>query len=97
MNTKEVNTHNLPMNGLREASDETKDLTGYFSGQYVQISYNRKTGDILTYYHYSFGHNNWTVYHDPDIITVCTASNPMSMQEIADAIYEAVEMAKKYN
>ena len=85
------------MNGLREAFDETKDLTGYDSGQYVQISYNRKTGDILTYCHYSLGHNDWIMYRDPNIVTVCTASNPMPMQEIADAIYETVEMAKKYS
>ena len=80
------NTHGYVMHGLRRASGETKDLTGYYSGRYVQISYDRATGDILTDYHVSLGQNWWTQYHDPEIITVCNAVVPMTMRQIADAI-----------
>lgn len=86
-----VDKHNLKMVGLREAAGETKGLRGYFSGEYVQISYDRDDGEILTNYHYSLGQNSWSDYHCESIITVCFASDPMTMQEIADAIYDAVE------
>lgn len=80
-----INKHGLKMHGLRAASGDTENY-GYYSGQYVQVSYDRSTGDVLTNYHYSIGHNWWTQYHDPAIITVAMASNHMTMQQIADAI-----------
>lgn len=86
-----IDKHNLPMHGLRKASGETKDLTGYYSGHYVQISYDTQSGDVITDYHYSLGQNSWTEYHDTNIITICNASEPMTMQEIADAIANKIK------
>lgn len=86
-----IDKHNLPMHGLRKASGETKDLAGYYSGHYVQISYDIQTGDVITDYHYSLGQNSWTKYHDANIITICNASEPMTMQEIADAIANKIK------
>lgn len=80
-----INKHGLKMRGLKAASGWTENY-GYYSGHYVQISYDRNTGDVLANYHYSIGHNWWTQYHDPAIITVAMASNHMTMQQIADAI-----------
>lgn len=87
---KAINKHGLKMHGLKAASGETRNY-GYYSGHYVQISYDTDTGDVLTDYHYSLGQNSWTRYHDPAIITVATAADHMTMQEIADAIARAVE------
>jgi hypothetical protein len=86
-----VNTYGMKMNGIRKASEETEGLQGYYSGGYLQISYNEKTGDILTNYHFCFGHYNWSEYDDPNIITVCNFYEPATMQEIANAIRNAVE------
>lgn len=80
----------MKINGLRKASSETKGLTGYYSGHYVQISYDKSTGDILTDYHYNLGQNSWTQYHDPNIIIVCNASEPMTMKEIKQEIENAI-------
>lgn len=82
----QVNTYGFRMVGLRKAAGETKDLTGYYSGHYVQISYDHDDGEILTNYHYSLGQNSWSQYHSPSIITICNASEPMTMQQIADRI-----------
>lgn len=86
-----INKHGLKMHGLKAASGYTEDY-GYYSGHYVQISYDRNTGDVLANYYYSLGQNSWTQYHDPAIITVAMASNHMTMQQIADAI--AAKLAK---
>ena len=88
---KTTNTYGLTIKGLRKTAGETKGLQGYYSGQYLQISYDMATGDIYTNYHCSFGQNSWSEYHDSDIIRICNASDPMTMQDIADAIYEAVQ------
>ena len=89
-----INTYGLEMKGLRKAASETKDLTGYYSGHYVQISYDPTDGEILTDYHYNLGQNWWTVYHE-SIIVIGNVSEPKTMQEIADMVGEVVEM-KKY-
>lgn len=86
---RRFDNHGLPMRGIKRASGETKHLTGYFSGLYVQISYDTSTGQILTDNHCSLGCNSWTVYHDPAIIHVGFACQPMTMQQIADRINEA--------
>lgn len=83
-----INKYGIKMHGLRQACSETKGLHGYYSGEYVQISYDKNTGDILTNYHYSIGQNSWTQYHNPSIITLCNICSPMTMQGIADLIHE---------
>lgn len=84
-----VNKHNLKINGLRAACGETVDWE-LGSGGYTEIFYNRESGEVWTIDQVSLGHNSWTVYHDPNIIKVCSTSQHMTMQEIADAILEAV-------
>lgn len=88
----ETDRHGMTMKGLRKAAGATKGLTGYYSGHYVQISFDRGVGEVLISEHCSFGQNSWTQYHDPEVITVCNASAPMTMQEIADRIAETVRM-----
>ena len=88
-----INTHGLKMVGLRKASGDTRD---YYDARYIQISYDTKTGEILTNLHCSLGYNSWSEYHDPAVITICYASRHMTMQAIADAIAETVEDAKRY-
>lgn len=85
-----IDTHGIKMYGLRKAAGETKRLTGYYSGHYIQISFDTSDGEILTDYHCSFGQNSWSVYHKPSIISVCNACIPMTMQQIADKIAEVV-------
>lgn len=84
-----INTYGYKMHGLKAASGETKNY-GYYSGSYVQINYDVSTGDVWTDYHYSLGQNSWTEYHDSDVVTVCNTSRHMTMQEIADAIADAI-------
>lgn len=81
-----INTHGIKMTGLKAVSGETKDLGGYYSGQYVEIFYDRSTGKVWGNYQYSLGQNTWTVYDDPDVIKICNASDKMTMQQIADAV-----------
>lgn len=68
--------------GLKKAAGETKGLTNYYSGEYVQINYNMATNEVITNYHFGFGQNNWTAHHDENTIKVCNATNPMTMREI---------------
>lgn len=84
-----INTYGYKMHGLKAASGDTKNY-GYYSGSYVQINYDVSTGDVWADYHYSLGQNSWTEYHDSDVITVCNTSRHMTMQEIADAIVDAI-------
>lgn len=82
-----VDTHGIKIKGLKKASGNTENY-GYYSGKYDEVFYDRKTGEVWTVSQYSLGQNTWTVYDDPNVIKVCNASNHMTMQEIADMIYQ---------
>lgn len=83
-----INKHGLKMRGLKSASGDTKN---YGRNCYIQISYNTRTGEVLTDYHCSIGGNSWTEYHDAAIITIGNTNRHMSMQDIADKIAEEIE------
>lgn len=82
-----VNTHGIKMVGLKKAAGETKSLNGC-NGCYVQISYDRADGEVLSDYHCSLGHNSWSEYRSDSILSVCFLDNRTTMQEIADKIAE---------
>lgn len=84
-----TNTHGLTIKGLRKIAGETKDLRGYYSGQYLQLNYDPDTGEAWTDFHVSFGQNSWTRYRDNTVV-VGNISSPMTMQEIADMIARKV-------
>lgn len=83
-----INKHGLKMRGLKSASGGTKN---YGRNCYIQISYNTRTGEVLTDYHCSIGGNSWTEYHDSDIIRIGNTNQHMTMQEIADAIADELD------
>ena len=82
-----INKHGLKINGLKKASGDTVDW-GY-TGWHTQICYDTDTGDIYTHDHCG---QSWTRYHDPEVITVCHTTKHMTMQDIADAIFRAVQL-----
>lgn len=85
-----INTHGYSIKGLKKVAGETKSLTGYYSGHYLQLNYDKSTGELITNYHCSFGQNSWTVYHDENIVRIGNLSRPYTMQEIADLIAEVM-------
>lgn len=88
---KKINTHGLKINGLRRVSGETGGWPAH-SGGYDEIFYNRETGDLWTVPQVSLGRNSWTVYHDPNVVKVGETAEHMTMQEIADAVADAVKL-----
>ena len=90
MNMK-INTHGLKMTGLRKVAGQSKWLRGYYNPNYLQLNYDRSTGEVWADEHYSLGHNSWTQYHDSDTITVCNICTQQTMQEIADAIKDKLD------
>ena len=83
-----INKHGLPMQGLRNAAGDTKSTRGYYGGYYVEIVYDRSDGTIWTVPFVD--RNSYARLSDTEI-AVCLADNPMTMQEIADAIKMAVD------
>lgn len=83
-----TNTYELKMTGLKNAASETKNLAPY-CGNYVQISYNRSTGEVLA--DYICGENHWIERANPDIVEICLADTKMTQQDIADAIYRTLD------
>ncbi|MCI6255956.1 MAG: hypothetical protein MR648_05100 [Clostridiales bacterium] len=88
-----VNYHGLNIKGLRKASGSTVNWSPR-SGGYDEIFYDLSTGEVWTITQVSLGCNSWTEYHDRNVIKICNTSRHMTMQEISDAIYEAVRFEK---
>lgn len=92
---KSVNTYGIRIKGLRKASGSTADF-GAYSGSYTELFYDRSTGEVWGKYQYSLGQNSWTVYQDSSVIKLCNTTAHMTMQQIADAIRDALSMEAGY-
>lgn len=81
----DLNTHGRKINWetLTNASDATKGL-GFRTGEYVEIFYDKSTGDTWCKYHWD--REEWTVYHDSDAVKVGIATRYKTPQQIADMI-----------
>lgn len=84
-----VNKHELKMVGLKSTSGSTENFTTR-SGLYNEIFYNMKSGEVWTVLQCSIGQTAWTAYQDEDIVKICNTVKHMTMQEIADSIYNYV-------
>lgn len=89
-----INKYGIKMNGLKKASGCTENY-GPYSGSYVELFYDKSNGDVWGIFQHSLGQSSWTVYHDPDVIKVCTTSRHMTMQEIADCIRDRLELDRE--
>ena len=85
-----INTYGIKMKGLKKASGCTENY-GPYSGSYVELFYDKNSGDIWGTFQHSLGQNSWTVYPDPDIIKICNTSSHMTMQQIADCIRDRLQ------
>lgn len=84
-----VNTYGLKINGLKKTSGYTDDY-GSYSGQYVEIFFDRGTGEVWGNFQCSLGQNSWTEYRNPDVVKICNTSRHMTMQDIADEIHRVL-------
>ena len=91
-----VNTYGLPIQGLKTTSGYTEDY-GSYSGRYVEIFYDRSTGEVWGNFQISLGQNSWTEYHDPAVVKICNTSRHMTMQEIADEIHRVITESDLYS
>ena len=80
----------LKLREIKRVSGETKSLKGYYSGIYLQLNVDKKTGEVWTNLHNSFGHNSWTTYRDEDVVVCGNIDTPKTMQEIRDIVYETL-------
>ncbi len=90
-----VNNHGLNIKGLKKASGCTENF-GLYSDRYVEIFYDRSTGEVWGNFQCSLGQNSWTEYHDSDVVKICNTSRHMTMQEIADEINSVLQEEKSY-
>ena len=89
---KEINTYGLTMNGLEEAAAETRNIRPN-SGHYVQISYDRDSGDVMSDYHVD--ENSRVRYNSDRIVTVGFFADTVSAQCVADHIRETLDMLEE--
>lgn len=80
----------MKIKGLKKIAGESKKLTGFYSPEYLQLNYNTNTGEAWTDYYYSIGHNSWTEYNEPDIITCGIITEPKTQKEISGMIHDAI-------
>ena len=77
--------------GIRKVCSDTKSLHGYYSGEYIEVFYDKNADRIWSIYHWSLGHNQWTKYDDPDIVRVGIICIPCTMRDLKDFTLEALE------
>lgn len=80
----------LKVKGLKKIAGETKNLKGFYSGEYLQLNYNKKTGEAWTDFFCNLGQNSWKDYNDSDIIKCGNISEKKTMKEIKEMIHFAL-------
>ena len=80
----------MKIKGLKKIAGESKKLSGFYSPEYLQLNYNKTTGEAWTNHHYSIGHNSWTEYTEPDVIACGNITEPKTQKELAAMIHEAI-------
>lgn len=90
----EINTHGRIINKetFADASNYTKGL-GSRTGEYVEIFYDKSTGDVWCKYHWD--REEWTIYHDDDVTKVGIAVRYKTQQQIADMIAETLSTEER--
>lgn len=81
-----VNKHGIKMTNLRAISGATVNNPNGYS----QISYDLATGELLEAWHAGDYMTSWTQYREPSVILVCKTRRHMTMQQLADAVRDAV-------
>lgn len=81
-----INTYGYQIRNLRKVSGETvNNPLGY-----SQISYNTTTGELSESWHQGSPETTWSEYHDPAVITIARTRKHMTMQQLADAVRDAM-------
>lgn len=80
----------MKIKGLKKIAGASKSLTGYYSPEYLQLNFDRTTGEAWSDYHYSIGHNSRTEYHDNNIFNCGIITEPKTMKEVAEMIHNAI-------
>lgn len=95
MKNIEIKTYGRKINleTLTNASNSTKGL-GSRTGEYMEIFYDKSTGDVWCKYHWD--REEWTVYHDEDVAKVGIAVRYKTQQQIADMIAATLTMEERW-
>lgn len=80
-----VDKHELKIKGLKATSGYMTPITeGYY-----EVWYDCKCGEVWANWHYN--RNEWSEYHDPNVVRVARSDTHMTMQEIEDAIRDYLQ------
>lgn len=81
----------MEIKGLKKIAGESKSLKGFYSPEYLQLNYNKETGEAWADFHHSLGHNSWNQYDDENILFVGNICEPMTMAQIKEMIENKLE------
>lgn len=79
----------MKIKGLKKIAGESKHI-GKYDPEYLQLNYDKTTGEAWTDYHYSIGCNSWCEYHDKNIVNCGYITEQKTMIEIAEMIHNAI-------
>ena len=85
-----LDRHGLKIKGIRKAASDTFDLENSNRG-WNEIIYNTRTGEVRVEFRTSI---SWNTADDPDDIFVGKTCFKMTMQNIADAIADAIDSSR---
>ena len=80
----------MKIKGLKKIAGDSKSLTGYYSPEYLQINFDRSTGEAWADYFYCIGQNSRKFYNDKNILYCGTISSPATMQQVREMIENSV-------
>jgi hypothetical protein len=80
----------LNIKGLKAISGETKSLKGCYDANYLQLVYNKETGEAWTHFFSDLGHSWQTHYKDNNIINCGNICTPKTQKELREIIENSI-------
>lgn len=75
--------------GIEKVVEESQNLRGYESGFYLQLNYNKETGEVWVDELVDYGHNRYVRYDNPNIVGCGDLCSPVTAERVRELVEEA--------
>lgn len=67
------------------------------NGYYVEVLYDMEKDEVYNHVHVSLGHNNWTEYHDDNVIRIGNFAQKVTKAQLKELIEEKIAWDERVN
>lgn len=79
----------MKISGIKKVAGKSKGIVRE-NGCYLQVNYHKKEKRVWADFHCCLGQNEWTVYHDKEILNCGNIDRPATMKDVMWMVLDAI-------